>query len=48
MQVQKTFRHVWLVVGFGLLLLSLSSCASLHDGKGFEHKPGESEIKHKH
>ena len=48
MQVQKLLRHVWLVVGFGLLLLSLSGCASLHDVKGFEHKPGESEIKHKH
>ena len=48
MQVQKIFSHVWLVAGFGLLLLSLSGCSSLHDGKGFEHEPGEAEIKHRH
>mgnify|MGYP003151386238 CR=1 FL=1 len=31
-----------------LLLVGLSGCASLHDGEGIEHEPGESEIKHKH
>lgn len=31
-----------------LALLTLSGCASLHDGKGFEHEPGNSSIEHRH
>ena len=31
-----------------LALLGLSACSTLHDGKGFEHEPGETGIEHRH
>tara|TARA_R110002167_G_scaffold103839_2_gene268251 strand:- start:374 stop:583 length:210 start_codon:yes stop_codon:yes gene_type:complete len=48
MQVAKKLRRGLLAACLSLLLMGLSGCAFLHDGEGYEHKPGETEIKHKH
>lgn len=39
---------VMAALALALALLALSGCASLHDGKGFEHQPGEPSIEHRH
>lgn len=48
MKMVIRIKRDFLVVFLGLLLTGLSGCASLHDGEGVEHEPGESEIKHRH
>ena len=37
-----------IVTVLSMLIVSLSGCGNFHDGKGMEHEPGESEIKHRH
>ncbi len=48
MNMTTKIKRDFLMAFLSLIIVGLSGCASLHDGEGLEHEPGESKIKHKH